>query len=122
MKSPASLPLLKPFGLAGTVVTADALHTQHDHAVFLVKVKKAHYVFTVKKNQPLLHQRLQTLPSKRATVKFYDRTVGHGRRETRTVRVLTVDDLDFPHNAQDARTTRHRTRLRTGNRPARPSA
>ena len=40
--------LLEPFDLAGIVVTADALHTQRDVAVFLVEVKKAHYAFTVK--------------------------------------------------------------------------
>ncbi|MFD8079835.1 hypothetical protein ACFV3E_45435 [Streptomyces sp. NPDC059718] len=34
-------------------VTADALHTQRDHARFLVETKKAHYAFTVKKNQPV---------------------------------------------------------------------
>ncbi|MEU5431540.1 ISAs1 family transposase [Streptomyces olivoreticuli] len=44
--------LLEPFGLTGIVVTADALHTQREHAAFLVGTKQAHYVFTVKKNQP----------------------------------------------------------------------
>jgi hypothetical protein len=29
--------------LEGAVVTADALHAQHDHARFLVEDKKAHY-------------------------------------------------------------------------------
>jgi hypothetical protein len=33
-------------------VTADALHTQRDHAEFLVAEKGADYVFTVKGNQP----------------------------------------------------------------------
>jgi hypothetical protein len=33
-------------------VTADALHTQRDHATFLVEENKADYVFTVKDNQP----------------------------------------------------------------------
>ncbi|WP_329538369.1 ISAs1 family transposase (plasmid) [Streptomyces sp. NBC_01450] len=108
--------LLDPFDLAGTVATADALHTQRDHAVFLVEVKKAHYVFTVKKNRPALHERLRTLPWERATAKFYDRSQGHGRNETRVVQVLTVDDLDFPHAAQVARITRHRTSLKTGKR------
>ncbi|MEV6028659.1 hypothetical protein [Streptomyces sp. NPDC052036] len=70
--------LLEPFGPAGTVVTADALHTRRDHAVCLVEVKQAHYVFTVKKNQPLLHQWLRALPRERATAKFYDRSQGHG--------------------------------------------
>ncbi|WP_324603877.1 MULTISPECIES: ISAs1 family transposase [unclassified Streptomyces] len=45
--------LLKPFDLTGTTVTADALHTQRDHARFLVEGKKAHYAFTVKKNHDL---------------------------------------------------------------------
>ncbi|WP_329182883.1 hypothetical protein [Actinacidiphila glaucinigra] len=44
---------MKPFDLTGTTVTADALHTQRDHARFLVEGKKAHYAFTVKKNHDL---------------------------------------------------------------------
>ena len=39
----ASPHLLDPFDLAGVTVTADALHTQRDHARFLVEDKKAHY-------------------------------------------------------------------------------
>jgi hypothetical protein len=45
-------PLLENLDLQGAVVTADALHTQRDHAAFLVEQKKADYVFTVKGNQP----------------------------------------------------------------------
>ncbi|MGH8897652.1 MAG: ISAs1 family transposase [Egibacteraceae bacterium] len=45
-------PLLADLDLAGAVVTADALHTQRDHATFLVEEKNADYVFTVKDNQP----------------------------------------------------------------------
>ena len=70
----------------------------------------------MKKNRPALHARLRTLPWDRATAKFYDRSQGHGRKETRVVQVLTVDDLDFPHAAQVARITRYRTGLKTGNR------
>ena len=47
--------LLAPFDLTGTVVTADALHTQREHAKWLVEVKKAHYLLVVKDNQPNLH-------------------------------------------------------------------
>ncbi|WP_225321036.1 ISAs1 family transposase [Streptomyces sp. HIT-DPA4] len=108
--------LLAPFDLAGIVVTADALHTQRDHAVFLVEAKQAHYAFTVKKNRPTLHERMRTLPWEQATAKFYDCSEGHGRKETRVVQVLTVEDLDFPHAAQVAKITRHRTSLRTGKR------
>ncbi len=107
---------LEPFDLAGIVVTADALHTQRDHAVFLVEVQKAHYAFCVKKNRPALHERLHTLPWEQARAKFYDRSQGHSRRETRVVHVLTVDDLDFPHAAQAVKITWHRTSLKTGRR------
>lgn len=47
-------PLLDPLPLAGRVVTADALHTQDENARYLVEDKGAHYLFTVKDNQPTL--------------------------------------------------------------------
>jgi hypothetical protein len=50
------------------------------------------------------------------TAKVYERSEGHGRKKTRVVQVLTVDDLDFPHAAQVARVVRHRTCLKTGRR------
>lgn len=92
------------------------MHTQRDHARFLVETKKAHYTFTVKRNQKNLYEQLRTLPWQEATAKFSDRTTGHGRKETRVVQVLTVTDLgvDFPHAAQVARVVRHRTDTRTG--------
>jgi predicted transposase YbfD/YdcC len=40
--------LLDPLDLEGKVVTADALHTQVEHARYLVKDKKADYFFTSK--------------------------------------------------------------------------
>ena len=45
-------PLLDGVDLTGTVVTADALHTQHAHADWLVGVKHAAYLLLVKANQP----------------------------------------------------------------------
>lgn len=47
-------PLLEDLDIDSTVITADALHTQRDHAKFLVGEKNADYVFTVKGNQPNL--------------------------------------------------------------------
>ncbi|MGW3730655.1 ISAs1 family transposase [Streptomyces sp. NPDC000851] len=108
--------LSAPFDLTGVTVTADALHAQRGHARFLVEDKKAHYALCVKKNQAGLSERLHTLPRREVTAKFHDRTEGHGRKETRVVQVLTVDDLDFPHAAQVARGVRHRTCLKTGSR------
>jgi predicted transposase YbfD/YdcC len=110
--------LLAPYDLAGVTVTADALHTQRDHARFLVEGKKAHYAFTVKKNQRVLYEQLCALPWGEVRTKFYDRSTGHGRLETRVVQVLTVTDLGvgFPHAAQVAKIVRHRTSARTGKR------
>lgn len=108
--------LLAPYDLTGVTVTADALHTQRAHARFLVEEKKAHYLLVVKANQPELHCRLRSLPWKDVTARRYDREIGHGRRETRAVRALTVTDLglDFPHAVQAARILRYRTDLKTG--------
>jgi hypothetical protein len=44
--------LLDRIGLAGAVVTADALHAQRGHANYLITQRGAHYVITVKRNQP----------------------------------------------------------------------
>jgi predicted transposase YbfD/YdcC len=58
---PALSALLAPLPLAGTVVTADALHTQAETARFLVETKHADYVFTVKDNQPTLRDDIAAL-------------------------------------------------------------
>jgi hypothetical protein len=58
---PALPALLAPLPLAGTIVTADALHTQTDTARFLVEEKRADYVFTVKENQSALKQDIAAL-------------------------------------------------------------
>lgn len=110
--------LLAPYDLTGITVTADALHTQRDHARHLVEEKQAHYAFTVKRNQPILYAQFKTLPWDKAKAKYHDRSTGHGRRETRVVQVLTVTGLglDFPHAAQVAKIVRHRTDHKTGKR------
>ncbi|GAA2237349.1 ISAs1 family transposase [Kitasatospora cystarginea] len=66
--------------------------------------------------KPELHRRLRTLPWKEVTARRYDRETGHGRKETRVTRALTVTDLglDFPHAVQATRILRHRTNLKTG--------
>jgi predicted transposase YbfD/YdcC len=53
--------LLERLPLAGRVVTADALHTQEQTARYLVQDKQAHYVFTVKDNQPTLKDDIASL-------------------------------------------------------------
>ena len=59
---PAVRELLKAFtDLAGSVITIDALHTQHDTAQVIL-ARHADYVMTVKGNMPTLFQQLKKLP------------------------------------------------------------
>lgn len=51
--------LLEPLVIEDQVVTADAMHTQHETARFLVEDKQAHYLLTVKQNQPALLNDIQ---------------------------------------------------------------
>jgi predicted transposase YbfD/YdcC len=99
-------PLLQPLDLAGRVVTADALHTQPDHADWLVGVKRAAYLLVVKANQPTLHQQLKALPWCEVPVADHTRDRRHGRVEARRLQVTTVAGLDFPHATQSLRVTR----------------
>jgi hypothetical protein len=78
---PAFRPLLAGLDLAGTVVTADALHTHPGAAEFLVTGKQAHYLFCVKANQPTLLDRCQRLAWHRVPVLDRTRDHGHGRVE-----------------------------------------
>jgi len=54
-------PLLAPLDLAGKVITADALHTQAEHARWLVEAKHAEDLLTVKGNQPSLQAQIDRL-------------------------------------------------------------
>jgi predicted transposase YbfD/YdcC len=96
---PAFEPLLAGLDLAGVVVTADALHTQRDHASFLVG-RGADYLLVVKANQPTLHAQLAGLPWRQIPVMDRTRDHGHGRIEVRTLKVAAVAGLCFPHAAQ----------------------
>jgi predicted transposase YbfD/YdcC len=99
--------------LANRVITADALHAQRAHAVYLIEQRHAHYLFTVKDNQPTLAAQLCGLPWKQIPALHRTTHRGHGRGETREIQVLTVDDLLFPHARQVARIRRKRRRLGT---------
>jgi predicted transposase YbfD/YdcC len=97
--------------LRGVVVTADALHCQRDHVTYLAE-RGAHWILTVKGNQPgLLHQ-LTTLPWHLVPIADRDTTRGHGRREIRSVKLLSVAaGIEFPHAAQAIQIRRRRRRL-----------
>jgi predicted transposase YbfD/YdcC len=99
--------------LADAVVTVDALHAQRTHATYLVEQRKAHYVLSVKSNQPKLARQLSRLPWKQAPVMDRSRDRGHGREEIRELQVVTVDGLLFPHARQVIRIRRKRRRIGT---------
>jgi predicted transposase YbfD/YdcC len=98
--------LLASLDLAGRVVTADALHTQREHADWLVTVKHAAYLLIVKTNQPTLYHQLATLPWRDIPVADETRDRAHHRVEIRRLQVVTVAGLDFPHATQAIRVTR----------------
>jgi hypothetical protein len=102
--------------LAGTVITADALHTQRDHVDHL-HARGVHWVLTVKGNQPNLHAQLAGLPWRQVEVCHRATGNAHGRRETRTLKVVTIaSGIAFPHAAQAIQLTRKTRPLRAANK------
>jgi len=97
--------------LHGRVITADALHTQVAHAHYLHR-HGAHYVFTVKGNQPHLYRRLAAQPWNQIPVAHTTLALAHGRAERRTVQLISTvrPGLGFPHARLAARITRTRAR------------
>jgi predicted transposase YbfD/YdcC len=111
--------LLDHIELAGAVTTADALHAQRAHAGYLVTQRGAHYLLTVKRNQPGPHAQLAALPWRQVPVADQASERGHGRAERRTVKVTAVAaGLAFPHAAHAIRIVRRRRRLNSNKRTA----
>jgi predicted transposase YbfD/YdcC len=103
---PGLAPLLAGVDLAGMVVTADALQTHAEAAEHLVTGRQAHYLLTVKANQPTLLDRCQRLPWHRVPELDRTRDRGHGRIELRTLKAVSVRHFWFPHAAQILQVTR----------------
>jgi len=90
------------------VITADALHAQRSHAKYLAR-RGAHYVITVKGNQPSLYAQVAALPWRDVPVGYTKRERGHGRTERRTLKITSVAaGLAFPRAAQAIRIVRRR--------------
>jgi predicted transposase YbfD/YdcC len=105
-------PLLDGVELTNAVVTADALHAQKAHADYLVLQRGAHYLLTVKGNQPGLSAQLKALPWKQVPVAHTCTNRAHGRVEKRTIKVVTVTTgILFPHARQAIQITRKTRRL-----------
>ncbi len=100
--------------LEGVVVTADAMHCQTAHADYLVLQRRAHYVLTVKGNQPALRNQLKALPWTDVPIGHTSNSRGHGRVEKRTLKVVTVSaGIPFPHALQAIQITRRTRKLKT---------
>ena len=100
--------LLDRIDIKDAVITADALHAQHGHAIYLRR-RGAHYLLIVKRNQPSLHAQLAALPWREVPAAYDKRERGHGRAEHRTLKITSVArGLAFPHAAQAIQITRRR--------------
>jgi predicted transposase YbfD/YdcC len=110
------LDTLTGIDLTGVVITADALHTQREHVTDL-RTRGAHWVLTVKGNQPTLRRQLAGLPWREVEVGHRSTETSHGRREIRALKVVTIAaGIEFPHARQAVQILR-RTRpvsARTG--------
>jgi predicted transposase YbfD/YdcC len=99
--------------LHDVVVTADALHCQRPHADYL-HARGAHYLFTVKGNQPSLRRALARLPWAQVPGQR-ERNVGHGRTESRSIKAIDLDGTPeaglFPHGARAIKVVRRRRRV-----------
>lgn len=93
----AFAPLLDRLDLTDVLVTADALHTHRGHAEYL-HGRGGHYLWVVKANQPRLHAQLLALPWSQIPVVDERKDRGHGRVETRRVKLTAVGaGIGFPH-------------------------
>jgi predicted transposase YbfD/YdcC len=105
-------PLLAPLDLEGKVVTADALHTQVEHARWLVEDKHADYLLTVKGNQPGLQTAIERLAPDAFPPAYHTVDRGHGRIEHRTIQTAPAPaGVRFPYAAQVLVLDRHTTDL-----------
>ncbi len=92
---PAVRDLLAGFAAAdlhGCVITVDAMHTQ-DETAQAIGDAGADYVFTVKANRPKLLAALKKLPRNKVPTGSRSTETGHGRRATRTIKVIDLPAL-----------------------------
>jgi predicted transposase YbfD/YdcC len=107
-------PLLQAVAdLADVVVTSDAMHTQREHATYLLG-RGAQYIVIVKGNQKKLRKQLKSLPWQQIPLQGRTRGSGHGRTEIRRIKVASVNNLLFPGARQAVQIKRRRTDRKTG--------
>ncbi|CAL9447291.1 ISAs1 family transposase [Streptomyces sp. NPDC093808] len=110
---PAFVPLLDGIDPIGAVITADTLHTQHDHAVYLHE-RGAHHLAVVKRNHPGPHARLCRLPWREIRPDHIEHTRAHHRDEIRRLKTAAFAHIDYPHARPALEIVRWRGDLSTG--------
>ncbi len=111
------IPLLEGMDIAGKTITADALLTQRKLARYLLEQRGAHYLFTVKDNQPTLLADIRLLFEGRGEPDFREPlTLEHGRLESRAIWTTTGlnDYLNFPYVGQAFAIERQKIEKKTG--------
>ena len=107
---PELAPAIEGLGLAGWVVTMDALQTQREAARLITEVKGGHYLMIVKGNQPTLLARvtaaLTGTDAGFAEASWAEEGKGHGRKERRAIRTAPAAGIDWPGAAQVLRIRR----------------
>ena len=112
-----AIPLLEAIDIEGREISADALLTQRELARYLVEERQAHYLFTVKKNQPGLLEDIIFFFQDRQEPDFVEYTPpDHGRIETRKIWTTTELNtyLNFPHVGQAFVIERESIQKKTG--------
>ncbi len=98
-----AIPLLDAIDIQDKDITTDALLTQKNFADYLVRLRHAHYHFTVKNNQPSLLEDIRFYFQDRKEPNFIlNDSADHGRIETRKIWITSElnDYLNFPHVGQ----------------------
>jgi len=100
----AAIPLLDSIDISGKTITADALLTQRELAIYLVEQGNAHYHFTAKGNQKQLMEDIAFYFDSSDKKPKFSTLDGpdHGRIETRKICTTTElnEYLDFPFVGQ----------------------
>ncbi|MGW1554645.1 ISAs1 family transposase [Streptomyces sp. NPDC002346] len=109
---PSFQPLLDSIDLKDTVLTGDALHTQHGHGAYLRK-RGAHYLAIVKKNHPGLYAQVRMLPWADIPLDHHTRDRAHHRDEIRRLKVAAFLHLGYPGARQAIQVVRRRRELST---------
>lgn len=75
--------------LKGRIFTIDALHTQTKTAQLICDTHQAHYLMTIKGNQPGLHSQAESHPWDQIPVCDTQEDTSHGRKVRRELKIIT---------------------------------